>query len=283
MQVIRTQTAGFCMGVDLALNKLNELVQYNTQNKPIYTLGPIIHNPQVLHRYAQQGVLIADTPQDIPSGSTCLIRAHGVPKNKEKLLEQKHIKIIDATCPRVKKAQLLIQRECSLGRQLLLYGEAEHPEVAGLLSYASTKAQVFGTLEELQKFSLKTSNTYVLAAQTTQDQQIFTKISENLQHSPELDITVLHTICDATKDRQNEAVKLAKQVEYMVIVGGYSSGNTRRLVQVCRDVGTPCVHIETHEELPFKELKKISHIGLTAGASTPADIIDAVQHALYAL
>lgn len=271
------------MGVDKALVKLDQTIKSRGSGNGIYTLGPIIHNPQVLARYAASGVVVAESPDMVPEEAVCLIRAHGVPKAKEAELAARRVTIIDATCPRVKKAQLLIENECSDGRRLLLYGEADHPEVAGLLSYAGENAFVFGDLDELAAHTLDKDDQYVLAAQTTQDKQVFAQLAKDMENDPTLDVVVLHTICDATKHRQSEALALATQMDHMVVVGGYSSGNTRRLAQVCRDAGTPCVHVETPDELPLDELRGDTNIGLTAGASTPADLIDMVECILIGL
>ncbi len=283
MEVIRAQTAGFCMGVDMALNKLDQIIEEKGTGRDVFTLGPIIHNPQVLERYKKLGITVAETPGKIPAGVVCLIRAHGVPKAREAQLQERDIVVIDATCPRVKKAQLLIEREAADGRRLLLYVEADHPEVQGLLSYAGDDALVFGSPEELEALDLNQQAKYVLAAQTTQDKLVFTKLSEEMTNNPELDVTILSTICDATKHRQAEAVAIAEIVDHMIVVGGYSSGNTRRLAQVCKDAGTPCEHIETPEELPLEKLQKAKCFGLTAGASTPSELIDAVEKILEAL
>ena len=283
MDVIRAETAGFCMGVDKALIKLDQIIAERGDGNGIYTLGPIIHNPQVLARYGENGVIVADSPDKVPAGAVCLIRAHGVPKAREAELGQRGVTIIDATCPRVKKAQLLIETETAKGRSLLLYGEADHPEVAGLLSYAVGETFVFGNLEELAAHALTPGSKYVLAAQTTQDKKIFARLAGEMEQNPTLDVTVLQTICDATKHRQAEAVALAGIVDHMVVVGGYTSGNTRRLAQVCTDAGTPCVHVETPQELPLDALRQAKTIGLTAGASTPADLIDAVEAMLKSL
>ncbi len=281
MEVIRAQTAGFCMGVDLALNKLDQIIKEKGSGRNVFTLGPIIHNPQVLEQYAKLGITVAKTPDKVPAGVVCLIRAHGVPKAREAQLQERDVVVIDATCPRVKKAQLLIEREAAGGRRLLLYGEADHPEVQGLLSYAGGDALVFGSPEELK--TLDPQAKYVLAAQTTQDKLVFTRISKEMTNNPELDVTVLSTICDATKHRQAEAVAIAELVDHMVVVGGYASGNTRRLAQVCKDAGTPCTHIETPAELPLNKLHTAKCIGLSAGASTPSKLIDAVEKILEAL
>ncbi|MBG0791267.1 MAG: 4-hydroxy-3-methylbut-2-enyl diphosphate reductase [Desulfovibrionaceae bacterium] len=282
MEVVLAETAGFCMGVDLALKRLDRLIE-NAGDRPIYILGPIIHNPQVLKRYAEKGVVMVDTPDEVPAGVFVVIRAHGITRQVEDSLRARDVKIKDATCPKVKKAQLLIARHTEDGGYLLLYGEAKHPEVAGLVSYASCGHTVFGSEEELEPEKLSPGTQYVLAAQTTQDRVLFDRIASRLMDDPNLNVTVLHTICDATKLRQAEAKELAASVEFMVVVGGYNSGNTRRLAQVVGDAGTPCRHIETLSDLDLAALKGYSRIGVTAGASTPRRLIDEVLAGLESL
>jgi len=283
MLVIRAETAGFCMGVDLALRKLDRLVA-GAEGAPIYTLGPIIHNPQVLEEYAAKGVQTASSPDEIPSGSQVVIRAHGIPKEVEQALRERGMTIVDATCPKVKRAQVLIAEEAGKGRRLLLFGEDDHPEVKGLLSYAGSDAVVFESLEALEQldFGEISGSECFLAAQTTQDRVVFEKVVELLQ-SRCLDLPVLHTICDATRERQQEALDVAEEVEAMVVVGGFTSGNTRRLVDVAREQGVYCVHVETPEQLPFEKLLKYATIGLTGGASTPKRLIDAIEQRLREL
>ncbi len=281
--VIRAETAGFCMGVLLALQKLDALVENVDVEGPIYTLGPIIHNPQVLSEYSNKGVITAESPEDIPSGATAVIRAHGVPKHVEKNLLDRQVRIIDATCPKVKKAQLLIEKQTSEGRMLLLYGEESHPEVKGLLSYAISGAFLFDSREKLNEFPFLPGEKYCLAAQTTQDREIFDAIVEELLSRKDRDVTVLQTICDATRQRQEEAVQIAREVDFMVVAGGFNSGNTRRLAQVVAAQNTPCIHVEQASELPLEKLKGHGMVGLTAGASTPNRIIDEIHKILEKL
>lgn len=282
-EVVRARTAGFCMGVILALEKLDALVAQSEGRRAIFTLGAIIHNPQVLEEYASKGVLTAESPEDIPGGATVVIRAHGVPKEVEIRLRERGVTIVDATCPKVKKAQLLIEKQTREGRTLLLYGEESHPEVKGLLSYAGSGAYLFETKAKLNEFFLKPGRPYCLAAQTTQDRGIFDAIAADLSARREYDVTVLQTICDTTKRRQEEAVRIARTVDLMVVVGGFNSGNTRRLAQVVKAQGTPCLHVETARDLSLEKLRGFSRIGLTAGASTPKKIIDEIHHILNAL
>jgi 4-hydroxy-3-methylbut-2-enyl diphosphate reductase len=281
-EIILAKTAGFCMGVSLALRKLDQALEKH-QKQNIYTLGPIIHNPQVLEKYASSGVNIIKNINQLRSQDVVIIRAHGIPLKTEEILREHQVQIIDATCPRVKKAQLLIQKHSSLSKHLLLYGEPDHPEVKGLLSYARAKAYVFDSLENLKKLNIDPDKHYFLAAQTTQDRKQFNEIKLFVQKHIDPHLDVLNTICDATKNRQEETVQIARQVDFMVVVGGKNSGNTRRLAKVAQDQGVPCVHIETKEELKPLELVNYAKIGLTAGASTPDFIIKDVYNFLKSL
>ncbi|GFK95866.1 4-hydroxy-3-methylbut-2-enyl diphosphate reductase [Fundidesulfovibrio magnetotacticus] len=283
MDVLRAETAGFCMGVDLALRKLDKLLAGNASEAPIYTFGPLIHNPQVLREYAQRGVRLCEDPEVIEPGAVVLIRAHGVPKGVFERLRARGAIIADATCPKVTKAQKLIARQADEGGILLLYGEEAHPEVRGLLSHASHGAIIFDSLAELQGHTLDRADSYFLAAQTTQDEEEFERIRDHLFTTLGRAIPVLHTICDATQKRQAEAIALARSVDFMVVVGGRESGNTRRLAKVAQSQGTPCALVETAAELPLEKMRGLSRIGLTAGASTPKKIIDAVESALRTL
>jgi 4-hydroxy-3-methylbut-2-en-1-yl diphosphate reductase len=282
MEVVRAVTAGFCMGVILALQKLDALVEDREAGRPIYTLGPIIHNPQVLEEYARKGVFRAESFEDIPPEATVVIRAHGIPRDVEISLRSRGVRIIDATCPKVKKAQLLIGEHAREGRFILLYGEESHPEVRGLLSYAVSGTFVFDTKDKLDRFPLDPDRRYGLAAQTTQDREKFESIATGLTEGRDRDITILQTICDATKQRQEETVRIARDVDFMVVIGGLDSGNTRRLAQVVAAQNKPCMHVETARELPLAEIRRFARIGLTAGASTPKTLIDEAHHILEA-
>ncbi len=277
-KIIRGEKAGFCMGVDLALQKLEKVVK-EINGKKLYTLGPIIHNPQVLGFYEQQGVIQADENTCFEPGANVVIRAHGIPKGVQDRLEESGVIIIDATCPKVKKAQKLIEKQTSQGKTLLLLGERHHPEVKGLLSYANSEAKVFENLAELKNFSLTPDHKYFLAAQTTQNRNEFNAIVSYL-NGFKMSIPVFDTICDTTRERQQEAIEMSKHVQVMVVVGGYKSGNTRRLAQVIRSHGVESIHVEQADELPLPYLLNKEVIGLTAGASTPKSVIDEVERTL---
>ncbi|MFP4316053.1 MAG: 4-hydroxy-3-methylbut-2-enyl diphosphate reductase [Desulfovibrionales bacterium] len=280
MTVVRASTAGFCMGVALALKRLDRCL-HNRPDLNTHTFGPIIHNPQVLARYRRLGVREADSLEKIHHPAQVVIRAHGIPWEMQEALVQCQAEIVDATCPKVKKAQMLIAEQVKTGKSLLLLGEIDHPEVKGLLSYAGEDAFVFENLDELEKAELDQDKSYVLAAQTTQDRKEFARVREHLWNRLGHDIPVLDTICDATRQRQKEAREIARTVDLMVVVGGYESGNTRRLVQVIQETGTPCVHVETPAELPLERLARVQAIGLTAGASTPVSLVDMVEKRLH--
>lgn len=281
MELIIAQTAGFCMGVDMALRKLDLALSQNSGNKAIYTVGPIIHNPQVLHHYAQLGVEQATPQTHLHAGDTVVIRAHGIPLHTQKEFASTGATLLDATCPKVKKAQVLIHCQAKQHKHLLLFGEREHPEVRGLISYAQ-EYTLFESMDELQSIPLQLGKKYFLAAQTTQDRDLFTSMSAYLLDYVDARMTILDTICTATKDRQDEVRDIANKVQAMVIVGGRESGNTRRLAQIAQESGIKAVHVETAAELPWHNLVHMHCIGLTAGASTPAWIIEDVARCLRA-
>ncbi len=279
--IMRVRTAGFCMGVGLALRSLDQALvarKSACSGGRLVMFGPIIHNPQVLLGYIAQGVVQVDSLDEIRPGDTVVIRAHGIPRSDEARLLSLGTIIVDATCPKVKQAQLAIGKATMDGSPLYLFGEAEHPEVQGLISYAAGPCHVFGNLKELQSMSSKFGQRAVLAAQTTQDLLEFTAIGKWLESR--LQVSVLSTICDATQKRQQETQFVAGHVQAMIVVGGRSSGNTRRLVEMVRSCGVPVWHIERADELNLAEFAPFNAIGITAGASTPRQLVDEVQQLL---
>ncbi len=298
MKIIRARSAGFCMGVSLALRTLEDelathaplargsaLENISTCCRApgeavprIITLGPIIHNPRVMREYEERGVICQADPVCLQAGDHVIIRAHGVPIAVEEALRNTGVQVIDATCPKVKKAQLAIARQRKKQRAtLLLFGEKEHPEVQGLVSYAEGEAYVFGSLEELKTLPLVAEAPYFLAAQTTQDSEEFAKVRELLAVRLSYVIPVLDTICNATRHRQEEVIALAREVDALVVVGGRNSGNTRRLADVAKAHGAHVVLVESAEELTPEMFAKAKIVGLTAGASTPEAHINAIQ------
>ena len=285
MDVYRAKTAGFCMGVSLALQKLNSALERKGNDcapARICTLGPLIHNPQVRADYDSRGVVCVKEASQLHPGDVAVIRAHGITREVEEQVKQSGAEIVDATCPKVKKAQLSIAKATANGATLLLFGEADHPEVRGLVSYACGPAHVFGSAAELAELHLAESGPYVLASQTTQDRQIFQEIVAELRQRIG-NLVVLSTICDATRERQEEARNIASCVDVMVIIGGRQSGNTRRLADVAALNGIDTFLVERVEELAAENFLQKNRAGLTAGASTPKSLIDAAHLWLQSL
>lgn len=293
MQVLRAASAGFCLGVSLALKRLDReltgLAGSSANSEPgnaarLVTFGPIIHNPLVMRHYATLGVVCEEDPDRLGTGDRVVIRAHGIPRRTEERLRASGAEIIDATCPKVKRAQISIGRAHAKGGALLLFGEREHPEVRGLLSYAGDSARVFGSLADLDALPLAPGVGYFLAAQTTQDRAVFQLARERLTERLGRPVRTLDTICDATRDRQQEVLDLCGKVQAMVVVGGLNSGNTRRLAEVAQSTGIPAVHVEQAADITpqmrREVLQGLSVVGLTAGASTPQEHIDAMERFL---
>ncbi len=260
------------MGVALALKKLDKAIASKKKGQRLFTQGPIIHNPQVLQHYRDKGVLECRSIEELGPDSIVVIRAHGIPLSMQQALEKTGATLVDATCPKVKKAQILIKQISHQGHHLLLFGEKEHPEVKGLVSYAQHGFTVFEGIDDLAPILTSISQSCFLAAQTTQDREEFQAIQIALCKA-QGEVPVIDTICNATKQRQEEAIRIAKQVDYMVVIGGKNSGNTRRLAQVASTTGTPCCHVERKEEIPVQDMAPCATIGLTAGASTPEYVI----------
>lgn len=272
------------MGVSLALRKLDEALETFPRSEAakagsrLATLGPVIHNPRVIAAYEARGVACLKDASEAREGDRVLIRAHGVPREEEQALLARGASIVDATCPKVKRAQLAIAAErARCGGTLLLYGEADHPEVKGLVSYADGNARVFLNCPAFEAVSLDLDAEYFLAAQTTQDILGFKAICERAKERLRYDLPILRTICDATRKRQAEVLALAQEADLVVVVGGSNSGNTRRLAEVAEGQGVRALKIEDVSELTPDMLVDARVVALTAGASTPGKHIDAVE------
>jgi 4-hydroxy-3-methylbut-2-enyl diphosphate reductase len=243
---------------------------------PIYTYGPLIHNPQVLSILEEKGISVLDAIPQRGSG-TVLIRAHGVPPDVKKNLKSSGYTVIDATCPHVIKVQTIIRKHAQQGFTSIIIGDKDHPEVIGLLGYSEGKGFVIGNLKELN--DLPKFEKAIIVVQTTQNSLFFEKVGKWAQkNAPHYNI--FNTICDATEKRQVEVKQLATEVEAVIVVGGHNSGNTNRLAEIVRQAGKPVQHIETEDELEFSALASANRIGITAGASTPHWIIRKVYRAL---
>ncbi|MEW6186167.1 MAG: 4-hydroxy-3-methylbut-2-enyl diphosphate reductase [Thermodesulfobacteriota bacterium] len=255
--------SGFCMGVRRAMELALE-ANYRHPD-PVSTFGPLIHNPQVLSILEQKGIGILDPGENQPSG-TVIIRAHGIPPQQYEHLKKSGCTIVDATCPRVIKVQAIIRKHAQGGYTPIIVGDRDHPEVIGLLGFSQDRGLVVTHPEQVK--DLPELDRVLVVAQTTQDESIFQKTVEKIRERFPNSL-VFNTICNATHERQEEVRNLAGQVDALVVVGGYSSGNTRRLAAIAESVGTPCFHVETEEELEKERLRRFKSIGITAGASTP--------------
>ena len=277
MKVVLASTAGFCIGVRRALEMVLKAIN---ENQPkIYTYGPLIHNPQVLELLRERGITILKPGEEIPAGLV-VIRAHGIPPQERRLLEQAGGRIIDATCPRVAKVQAIIRRWATKGFATLIVGDADHPEVRGLLGYTEERGYVVSTSEDVA--ALPDLDKLIVVAQTTQSESQFeARVREIVARFPQAQI--FNTICDATASRQAEVQELSRQAEALVVVGGRNSGNTQRLVEISQGTGIPTYHVETEQELDLVEISRYQTVGVTAGASTPnwliGNVVNTLKHA----
>ena len=251
------------MGVHRAMDMV--LTEANRGKGPIYTFGPLIHNKQVIDLLKSKGVVPVKDISGIKKG-TVIIRAHGIPPLDREVLRASGLRIIDATCPRVAKVQAIIRSHTRKGYTAVIVGDRNHPEVIGLMGYAKGNVNVIRRPEEVADLP-KVEKLFVVA-QTTQDAENYRKIQKAIkQKMPKAEI--FDTICDATHTRQEEVRSFAGHVDGMVVVGGYHSGNTRRLTLVAEASGLPTFHIETEEELDKTQLADMEIVAVTAGASTP--------------
>lgn len=251
------------MGVRRAMEMA--LAEANRRKDPLYTYGPLIHNAQVIELLESKKVKAIDDIGAIKNG-TVMIRAHGIPPETRRELKSSGLKIIDATCPRVAQVQSIIRYHAKKGYTTVIVGDRDHAEVIGLMGYGEGNACVISS--EAEVACLPDVHDLVLVAQTTQNENLYTEVSAAVKKRFP-DALVFDTICDATYERQKEIKTLAEQVDGVVVVGGYNSGNTQRLAQISKDTGKPTFHIETEKELDKKRLASMGVIGVTAGASTP--------------
>lgn len=274
MEVIRADTAGFCMGVRRAVELALNAAADPASPRPIHTLGPLIHNRQVAARLHESGI---DETADLPAGGTLIIRAHGV---RPELIDQartRGLRVIDATCPHVCASQKIIRRESAAGRQILIAGDRDHPEVLGLAGYSTTPVRILSTLDDIRTI---VSGSYALIAQTTFKASLYAEMTHTLK-SRLPDLRSFPTICDATNRRQEEALRLARDTSWLVVAGDRHSANTYRLAEVGLEAGARVYHVEEASELRAEDFPGCQRCGLTAGASTPDWIIDAIEQLLH--
>lgn len=269
MKVILADKAGFCFGVKRAINTAFEAAAKGRA----YCLGPLIHNPQEVARLEQAGVRMVNDFSSLKQGDSLIIRSHGVPPQVLAQARERGLVIIDLTCPFVSKAQRDAESLHQEGYQVVVVGEKKHPEVQSILGYAGESAGVVETAEDVEGLSLHPRVGVV--AQTTQSYGNFSEIVLKLLRLSK-ELKVFNTICNSTKERQEAARVLAREVDVMLVVGGRNSANTSRLVSVCRQEGKPTHHIEVADEIRPAWVEGVNSIGVTAGASTPDWVLEAV-------
>ncbi len=270
MKVILAKQAGFCFGVKRATQMAFEAAG---KDQKTYTLGPIIHSPQVVGKLEALGIRALDSLNGLEEG-TIIIRSHGVELEEITEAQQKKLDIVDATCPFVKKAQEHVKSLSDNGYSVIVLGDADHPEVQGIVSYGGNKVFVVASGDDVKK--LPKMKKMGIVAQTTQSfENLQNVVCECLLIGAE--IRIYNTICDATAVRQEEAKVLAGQVDCMLVVGGFNSANTRRLLEVCAELQPRTHHIETAAEIDPTWFEGAEVVGVTAGASTPKWIIDEVM------
>ncbi len=273
MSIKLAKSAGFCFGVDRAVKTVFKLLE---EGKKVSTLGPIIHNPQVVEDLVSRGVLVVNSVFDLPKDYVLVIRSHGVGQTIIDYITQHKIDFVDATCPFVKKIHKLVSEVEGDDKVVLIAGDKEHPELVGIVDYCKTKVHVFKNEIELEKILVNSNNfagkKLYFFAQTTFNLIIWKKSIEIIKKVC-TNANFFDTICSATAKRQKEAENLAKESDAMIVIGGKESSNTRKLKEVC-SLHAKTYHIETSKELP--EFDRGINIGITAGASTPDSIIKEV-------
>ncbi|MGO0905303.1 4-hydroxy-3-methylbut-2-enyl diphosphate reductase [Clostridioides difficile] len=272
MNVKIAKNAGFCFGVKRAMKMAWDEVEKNYSG--IYALGPLIHNKQAVARYEQKGLKTVDEIDIIPDYENMIIRSHGVPEKVYKEAKNKKLKIVDTTCPFVKKIHTVVSEYHNKGYEIIVIGDMKHPEVIGINGWCENSAIIIKAVEQMENMEFDNSKQYCVVAQTTINPDLYSnivdKLSDKLEH-----IVFNDTICSATKTRQEAAKELAREVDCMIVIGGKHSSNTQKLVKVCEDL-VPTFAIEIKDELDVNMLKKYKNLGVTAGASTPDWIIEEV-------
>ncbi len=276
MQIKVAKSAGFCFGVQRAVDTVYEQIEKGI--RPIYTYGPIIHNEVVVQDLEKKGVGVLNSQQELEAlkEGTVIIRSHGVGRNIYEILQRKGLQCVDATCPFVRKIHRIVERESLSGKQIIIIGNDKHPEVEGIKGWCHTKAHVLETTEQAEKFELLESVPLCVVSQTTFNYKKFQDLVEILDKK-RYDRVVVNTICNATEERQIEARRIAAEVDAMIVIGGSHSSNTQKLFEICRKECRNTYYIQTVDDLDLEVLRSTGLIGITAGASTPKKIIEEVQ------
>ena len=281
MKVKTAKTAGFCFGVKRAVDKVYELIENGVS--PIYTLGPIIHNEEVVSDFEKKGVTVIPE-EDIPKlrEGTVVIRSHGVGRRIYDMLKTAGISFVDVTCPFVLKIHRIVERESRAGKQIIIFGDPSHPEVKGICGWCEGSCTVLRNREDAENFVPDPGRIPCIVSQTTFNYNKFKELVEILckkrYDNNVLNIdNILNTICNATEERQKEAQSIAGEVDTMLVIGGRHSSNTQKLFEIWKEECENTYYIQTPVDLDSEMFHHSSYVGITAGASTPKKIIEEVQ------
>lgn len=276
MEVKVAKTAGFCFGVKRAVDKVYEQVKEGKSN--VCTYGPIIHNEEVVGDLEARGVRVLNGREDLEklSEGTVVIRSHGVSREIYQLIQEKGLECVDATCPFVRKIHRIVEEKSRQGYFIVIVGNSSHPEVEGIRGWCQGPSVVISTAEEAEKLDFPEGTKVCVVSQTTFNYNKFQDLVEILEKK-RYDRIVLNTICNATEERQAEARQIACEVETMIVIGGRHSSNTQKLYEICRNECKNTYYIQTLVDLETKPFQCIGCVGITAGASTPNNIIEEVQ------
>ncbi len=285
MNITLARNAGFCFGVRQAVNKVYELA--DIKKGPVYTYGPIIHNEAVIQDLEKKGVRVIQSFEELDKleKGTVVIRSHGVSKDVYDRLEQAGFALEDATCPFVLKIHEIVREFSEDGYEIVIIGNNSHPEVEGIRGWCSPQhTTVVSSREDAENYTLKQGKMACIVSQTTFNYKKFQELVEIIRKKGYINsIRVLNTICNATEERQNEARLLAENSDMMVVIGGKSSSNTQKLYEICKEECANTYYIQTAADLDAKlhpdliQTGCIDNVGITAGASTPKNIIEEVQ------
>ncbi len=276
MEVVVAKSAGFCFGVKRAVETVYAEVE---KGKKIYTYGPIIHNEEVVKDLEEKGVVVLEGEEELANltEGTVIIRSHGVEKRIQKLIEDKGLECIDATCPFVKRIHRIVDEAGRDKKEVVIAGNPGHPEVEGIVGWTDADATILETIKEAKQFERKTDAQFCLVSQTTFNYKKFQDIVEIFEKKGYNGI-VVNTVCNATEERQTEARKIAASVDVMIVIGGKHSSNTRKLYEICKQECENTYFIQTLDDLHLEIPKSVRLVGITAGASTPKKIIEEVQN-----
>lgn len=277
MKIETAKSAGFCFGVDRAVNTVYQLIADN--KAPIYTFGPIIHNEEVTNELEKLGVTIIHSEEELKkiNSGVIVIRSHGVAQKYYSLMEKDNIEVVDATCPFVSKIHQYVKEYTKNNYSIIIIGDEVHPEVQGIYGWGNpNRTWVINTIDEIDKFSGSIQDKYCIVTQTTYNANKFKELVEKIREKG-YDIIVLNTICNATATRQAEALALSRACDAMIVIGSKASSNTQKLFEICKDECENTYYIQTIDDMDNEIIQSYHSVGITAGASTPNKIIEEVQ------